>query len=479
MAREQRPREAIGHMSKRNRSKPPRSGPRPGGPHANRAPTPVAPPGVAAPADVTPSPLWLTSAAALCAGVFTALALATIPYGAPMPGWYFGVMGAAAGLTALALLAEPMQRWRAIVWWPVPVILGAWLLATMASGFPVEVAGRSWGMAFYALLFVGAQVAFWTVGGRRILSGAVLAVLIAIALDLWWQKVTGRSLIREVRADAMRWNGDVWVAPAPSGSFGNRNDQAVVGVLLPLSAGVLPSIWAWAFPAIALGAAGYVALIGASRQLLLGIGAAVGVTSLLRIPRRIRWWAAGAAVLLVAGAIAARPGVRARVLELAEAPLGDRGLPIVYGGALLAGHPVFGVGPSMYGHHYVLGVREGWTFAGQQLEPSGMPWVHCLPVEIACEFGMVGLVAYGAVLWGFVRRVRRALIMGGPARDMGIAVAASAASMAVMGLIDLTFIKDWVRICWWLVLGLGFAAPTLQGRQSAPPGATLPDSNGL
>jgi hypothetical protein len=396
-----------------------------------------------------------------------------------MPGWYFGIMGAAAGLTALALLAEPMQRWRAIVWWPVPVILGVWMLATMTSGFPTAVAGRSWGMAFYAMLFVATQVACWTAGGRRALAGAVFALLLAIALDLWWQKVTGRSLIREVRGEALMWNGVNWVPPEPAGSFGNRNDQAVVGVLLPLSAGVLPSIWAWALPMIAFGATGYVALVGASRQLLLGIGSAIGVTALLRLPRRVRWWAAGSAVLLVVAASAIHPGVRARVLELAEAPLGDRGLPIVYGGALLVGHPVFGIGPSMYGHHYVLGVREGWTFAGQQLAPVGMPWVHCLPLEIACEFGTVGLAAYGAVLWGFVRRVRRAVIMDGPARDIGIAVAASASSMAVMGLIDLTFIKDWVRICWWLVLGLGYAAPTMQGRQSAPPGATLPDSNGL
>jgi hypothetical protein len=95
-----------------------------------------------------------------------------------------------------------------------------------------------------------------------------------------------------------------------------------------------------------------------------------------------------------------------------------------------------------------------------------MPWVHSLPIEIACELGSIGVIAYGAVLWAFTRRVRQAILRDGPARNLGIAVAASAAAMAAMALIDLTFVKDWVRICWWLVLGLGFAAPAASAARS-------------
>gem|GEM_PF-4728763 len=57
--------------------------------------------------------------------------------------------------------------------------------------------------------------------------------------------------------------------------------------------------------------------------------------------------------------------------------------------------------------------------------------------------------------------------------DLGVAVGASACPMAVMGIIDRTFIKDWVSVCWWLLLGLGFAAPTLPGAQDYGKGATL------
>lgn len=412
---------------------------------------------------------WPALVASLLAAAFVALALATIPYGAPMPQWYFTAMGAVGALAAAAALVGGRERWRSLVWWPVPAILAAWALSILWCGFPAQVAARSWGMAFYALLFLAAQVTCWTSHGRRTLGVLLLATLIAIALDLWWQRATGRSLIRDVRAETRIWNGQWWTVTTPSGSLGNRNDQAVMGVLAPLCACVIPSAWAWAVPALALMASGYVALVGTSRQLLMGLCAGVGVTALLRLPPRTRWWAAGAAVLLVAAAVAAHPGTRARVMEISQNPFGDRGLPVAYGVSLFASHPVVGVGPSMFGHHYVIGVREGWTFAGEPLRASGMPWVHCLPVEIACEMGAVGLLAYGAVVWGFVRRVRTAIRMGGSARDMGVAVAAAAASMALMGIVDLTFIKDWVRICWWLLIGLGFTAPTLPGRVSLEP----------
>jgi hypothetical protein len=319
-------------------------------------------------------------------------------------------------------------------------------------------------MAFYGPVFFAAQIACWSERGRRTLVLVVLFTVGTVALDFAWQRYTGRSLVRDVRASVLLWNGDAWVERAASGSLGNRNDQAVIGVLVPLTAGVLPTMWSWSLGLLGAACAGYVALLGASRQLLIGLGTGTGVMALLRLPHRVRWWAAGCAILMVIAAALVHPSTRSRILEVADKPLGDRGLPMVYGLELAVTHPLLGIGPSLYGHYYVQGVREGWSFRGEPLPPSGMPWVHSLPIEIACEFGAVGIAAYAAVLWAFIRCLGRAVHAGGPARDLGIAVAGSAAAFAVMGLIDLTFIKDWVRICWWLVLGLGFAAPTLPGR---------------
>jgi hypothetical protein len=93
--------------------------------------------------------------------------------------------------------------------------------------------------------------------------------------------------------------------------------------------------------------------------------------------------------------------------------------------------------------------------------------------------GALGLAGYATVIWVAVARLVRAHRRGGSTRELAVAVSAAALAMGVMSLVDLTFIKDWVRVCWWLVLGLGFAAPTLLGAQDKPKAATLPGSNGL
>lgn len=396
----------------------------------------------------------------LAAVALVALALATIPYGAPVPSWYAWTMVAAGAVTVALVLSDSTSRWRTLVWWPVAVILAAWALSISTCQFPAEVLTRCWGMALYASLFFAAQISCWSERGRRMLVLAVIAVLATIALDLYWQIDTWRSLVREVRAPVIFWRGK-WSFSQQSGSLGNMNDQAVVGVLAPLALITLPTAWSWVLVAFASACAGYVALVGASRQLLIGLCAGAGIASSLRIGRRRGLWIAGGIMLAVAAIALAHPGTRARIMEVAVRPLGDRGVPMAYGLSLAAKNPCLGIGPTLYGHYHTQGIREGWTFAGEPLPQYAMPWVHSLPIEIACELGAVGVVAYGAVLWAFTRRVRQAILRTGPARNLGIAVAASAAAMAAMALIDLTFVKDWVRICWWLVLGLGFASPAI------------------
>jgi hypothetical protein len=393
------------------------------------------------------------------------LALATIPYGAPVPSWYQWALVAAGAVTLALVLADSSSRWRTIVWWPAPLVLAAWALAIFACEFPAEVLMRSWGMALYSLVFFAAQVACWSERGRRLLVIAVIAVIATIALDLYWQIDTWRSLVREVRAPVIFWRGK-WSFSQQSGSLGNMNDQAVVGVLAPLALITLPTAWSWVLVAAASACAGYVALVGESRQLLIGLCAGAGVASFLRLGHRQRYWIAGGIMLAVVAIALVHPGTRARIMEVAVRPLGDRGVPMAYGLSLAAKHPFLGIGPTLYGHYHTLGIREGWTFAGEPLPQYAMPWVHSLPIEIACELGAIGVIAYGAVLWAFTRRVRQAILRNGPARNLSVAVAASATAMAAMALIDLTFIKDWVRICWWLVLGLGFAAPAVSAARS-------------
>jgi hypothetical protein len=429
---------------------------------------------------------WLGSASCVLCVLFIGLALTTIPFGAPVATWYLALI-VLSGAVAAAVSLVACHHLGSVVWWPVPVILVAFALSALTSDFPLVSGTRTWTIALYALIFFAAQIACKSMSGRKAIVLLAGLTVLVVAIDFWSQRSSGISLIREIRVTRIRWvlpGPDVpdgvspWKSVVPSGSLGNLNDQAVVAILAPLVAMVVTSAWTWCLYALALTPGFYLAAAGSSRQLLLGLSSGTAALTYLRVPHRLRSWLVAATVVSVTTLVLLSPGLRLRVTALTHSPLGDRGLPVAYGVALYAANPIFGVGPGLYGHHYVLGVREGWSFAGERLSPSGIPWVHCLPVEIACELGTVGVVAYGAVLWVFVRRLRQAIRIGGEARDLGIAVAASATSMAVIGLVDLTFIKDWVRICWWLVLGLGYAAPTLPGRQDGPPKTSISDSDG-
>jgi hypothetical protein len=432
-------------------------------------------------------PSWFDDVPPFTALAFIAMALATIPYGAPMPAWFMWTIAAVGAALGIALAADPLRRWRSLTYWPIPVILGVWACSIAACQFPREVLGRSWGMAFYSTLFLAAQVMCWNGRARKGLALAALGTVLAIAVDLWWAERYSRSLIREVPALTKVWYtedwgdrpGGFWMDVRKYGSQHNQNDYAVVAVLLPLAACVLPTMWTWGLWCLGATAGLYDAVIVKSRQLMLGLVAGTCFLFGLHSSHKLRLWATASSVAVITALLLAHPSGRERILRSGETLATGRSLPIAYGVALYSRYPVFGIGPSLYGHYHVLGARDGWTFRGEPLALQGTPWVHSLPVEVACELGTVGLVGYGVVLWGLIHRLRKALHRGGPSRQLAVATTSAAVAMAFMSLVDLAFIKDWVRICWWLLLGLGFVAPTLQGAREKPKAATLPHSNGL
>jgi hypothetical protein len=424
-------------------------------------------------------PSWFDEVPPFVALAFIAMALATIPYGAPMPAWYMWTMAAVGAALGIALAADPLRRWRSLTYWPIPVILGVWACSIAACDFPREVLQRSWPMAWYSGVFLAAQVAVWSTRAIKGLALCCLATMLLIAADLWFQAFDSRSLLREIRWPEMRWMGEFWNTNSHTGSIANANDHAVLAVLLPLCLLTLPSRWAIGLGVIGLAVSTYDAVIVRSRQLLVGLVVGCSAIALKSLPKRLRWWAVVGATLLVFIAALSHPETRAKLLSVVQSPLGGRLILIAYGLDLFVSHPIFGIGPSLYGHFYVLGVQGGWTLDGESLKGTGTPWVHCLPVEIACEMGVVGLAGYAAVMCAAIAHLRRAHQRGGTNRELAVAVTAASLAMGVMSLVDLTFVKDWVRICWWLLLGLGFVAPTLPGARGRPKSATLPDSNGL
>jgi hypothetical protein len=453
-------------MGRSKRTKPPRNTPKPA---QVVSAEPTAP----------PAPPWFNEVPPLVALAFVAMALGTIPYGAPMPAWYMWTMGAVGAALGIALAADPLSRWRSLTYWPVPVILGVWACSIVACDFPRDVLTRSWSMGFYAIVFVAAQVVCLTAIARRALGYVTLSVIVLAAMDLAFHRQTQHSLLRDVRGSEMIWLGNHWNFTVARGSMTNANDHVVMAVLLPLCAVTVPSRWTWGLIAIGTVASLYDAITVASRQFVAGISMGMSILSFFRLPRRFRWWTVLGIVVLIGSAALAHPATRSKLGTLAASPFGGRSILVAYALDLFENHPLFGVGPSLYGHYYALGVRDGWTFRGEPLSPVGMPWAHCLPAEIACEMGVVGLIGYATAMCVAIARVASALRRGGLSRELAVAVTAAALAMGIMSLVDVSFIKDWVRVCWWLLLGLGFSAPTLPGAQKPPKNATIADSSGL
>jgi O-antigen ligase len=178
-----------------------------------------------------------------------------------------------------------------------------------------------------------------------------------------------------------------------------------------------------------------------------------------------------ALAVAVAAAVAVVPAARSRTLETVRTGLGVREPIIAFGLSLAADHPLTGVGPGLFGSYYAREALDGWSWRGQPLPKVGMPWVHCLPVEVACEYGLVGVCAFGGVAAAAVRRAWIAARAGDP---MGRGALGMLAAFLLIGLVDLTFIKDWVRCEAWVAAGVAFGLGASGGRPAVGGGDRRP-----
>jgi hypothetical protein len=373
---------------------------------------------------------------------FVTACLATIPYGAPVPGWALGALAALGAAAVLAARLDRARRWDLVRVWPVVVVLGATALSAAMSRAPEVSLERSASMALYSLLAIAVQACMWDARSARGVAIAACATAGAVSADVLWQRFTGISLFGRVPGEGSRL----------SGSQGNLNDLAVASLLVPIAMAAVtpgPRAWLWRMAISLLALPAW--WLSASRQ---AVGAwALGLLPAIRGARRAAV-AGGVAAAIVAAAVALTPTLRARVVQTWNEGLGIREDLIVLGFSLAREHPVTGIGPGLFGAYYKQAAMAGWTNKGRELQKIGMPWVHCLPLEVACEYGVVGVVAFGGVLVAAVRGGVRARGDGIAAR-LARGGAWALVILFTVGLVDFTFIKDWVRCVWWVGVGLG------------------------
>jgi len=404
--------------------------------------------------------------APMAALALLAAALAIIPYGAPVATLYQWVVAALGIAVLLLMFADPQQRWRRVSVWPMLAILTAWGIAIYRCPMTQTSLERSYGMALYAPCFIAAQVVAWNPRLLRALLWGVLAAVIACVVDVLAQWAIGSSL----------FTGQPKRHAGFHGSQGNQNDLACVSVLLPLTSAVLPGIAGVALYVAMLAVTSPVWILSKSRQIMIGwlLGALPPLAP--RVPRKWLLIAAVGMVGLIALAVTASPELRARVTQTASAGLGERGPVFGFGLTLFTVHWIDGAGPGLFGNYYLSALKAKWTWMGQRPPPIGMPWVHSLPIEVLCETGIIGVLAMLASLAEALRRLFRAWRSAATDRTMLVAVMTAAGCMAAIGLIDLTFIKDWVRVCFWMLLGLCCAMSPREHQVAAPDVIATPAS---
>lgn len=389
-----------------------------------------------------------SNAAPWVASLFVVLCLATIPTGRPVPDSIMLGLGALGLLSVLLGRFDQSGRWANVTCWPVIVILATILISIFTCRLPRLALERSTTSGVFALIAISVQIAFWNRSALMLILLSCAALIGTITGDVIWQRVTGQSLLGAVSGSSANLTG----------SFGNRNDLAVVSFFLPLALALVPqskSVWI----VLAMAAVGGVPVwFSASRQALLAWFTSVVIVLGSRLSRRRAVGVLCAVACALALVMALTPALRLRALQTLREGIGIREQLTVYGLRLFAEEPLTGIGPGLFGQYYRLDAESGWSWRDTPLPKVGMPWVHSLPVEVLCELGLIGAAAYVATLWVVVRRAWRARRSPDLHGRVAVAVLAVLAAGALAGLVDLTFIKDWVRCGFWLAVGLGSMA---------------------
>jgi len=353
----------------------------------------------------------------------------------------------AAGLAAATLMAARSSDhvWNRVTLWPMFAIVGVYAICTWASLDPRRSVERFALMPLLAIVFPGVQIAGQSATVTRLMASICVACGLLIVVDVVLARFAGWTLFQ----------GAVQVTTRSAGSQGNANDVTVAVLLLPLAWLVVPTTNRGVGYLIASLCVAPAWIFSAGRQALVGwtvgsIWPHLNRTSSWR--GRMISMGLVAAVLVVA--VLTVPPMRSRLLNTLDSGLGVREQLMAFGLWQWTQHPWLGSGPGLYGEAYAQAVRTGWTWRGESLLPVGMPWAHSLPVEVLVDLGIVGAVALGVVSGLGIRRslAMRSRPDGVPAtviagETMGLAI-------LVVGLVDLTFIKGWFQIVFWLALGL-------------------------
>ena len=258
------------------------------------------------------------------------------------------------------------------------------------------------------------------------------------------------------------------------------NDIAIIPILIPFVLVVLADLRRRLLFVIGLAVLPLVvvALIASqSRNAWLGLVTAVAVWLALTQRRRtgVVVLAAAAALIVIAYALDLS-NVRSRLASLLALHRDGRvGLWIV-AWQMFVEAPFFGKGVHVFQDFYPSYLSKVSLPRGYRPEVGYIPWAHIIYLELLAERGLLGLATFATLVVAAAKRVWLCLTPGPIAsrRLYAAALASSGATILVMALFDLTFLKDWVCLIFCLLIALcarlpyAFTAPGEPAKTTRP-----------
>ena len=336
-------------------------------------------------------------------------------------------------------------------------------VAVVATGFsPVPLAAAT------GLLKLVAYLTTWALAARllRELPGWWHPVLAGLLLGAMAESVLAlRQLSTGVEALAT-WSDAAYLSEGTTRVYGSLGNPNLLGGYLvpvvPLAAGAALH---WRRPMSRLFAAA-TAILGTiamfysySRGAWLGLAAALGCLLFLHavvwLRRRHRQWLLPLLLLVTAVAVA--------LIVLSLDPLQTRLASLFAGRAdsstnfrmnvwtaawrMVQDRPWLGIGPGHGPFNRIYPLYQQPLFNALS--------AYSMPLELAVEMGLAGVVAGLAVVWTALQRGWRSVIGGTPAAHWH-RWSATAAVVGLMahGLVDTIFLRPEVQLLWWLCLAV-------------------------
>jgi len=257
-----------------------------------------------------------------------------------------------------------------------------------------------------------------------------------------------------------------------AGSLPHPNDLALIPILLPIALGLFARehnpfvrlLVSSSFPLAVLSI-----ILSQSRNAWLGLALGLGV--LLALGRNHRLVVAliglSGAFFLIAYVLNIG-SVPHRVQVLLGAPGEHRASLWLVAWEMFKESPLLGKGLHTFGEFYHPYLSRVALPEGVVPELGPVPWAHNLFLEIAAERGVFGLIGF------LVPAVAMAVVLFQSSREpasqetraMALGLGTSLLVFVGMAQFDLTFLKDWVLLVYWLLAAMIARLPALAGPSS-------------